>query len=63
VTVAESAGMSWPEISLLFFLTLFIAMVLRLVFSRSARWRSAARIPLDEEPQQLHHDTRGTEHD
>lgn len=41
--------LSWPEISLLFFLALFVALVLRLVLSRSARWKSDARIPLDDE--------------
>lgn len=42
------AELSWPEISLIFFLVLFVAIVLRLVFSRSARWQQDARIPLDD---------------
>jgi hypothetical protein len=42
------AGFSWPELSLIFFLTLFAAIVLRLVFSRSKRWQQDARIPLDD---------------
>ena len=42
-------GMSMPEISLIFFMTLFVVLVLRLVFSRSDRWKKDARIPLDEQ--------------
>ena len=45
LTLAE---LSWPEISLIFFLGLFFAIVLRLVFSRSKRWQQDARIPLDD---------------
>lgn len=42
------AEFSWPELSLIFFLALFVAIVLRLVFSRSKRWQQDARIPLDD---------------
>ncbi|MEY4118101.1 MAG: hypothetical protein RLZZ116_1429 [Planctomycetota bacterium] len=42
-------GMSMPELSLIFFMTLFVVLVLRLVFSRSDRWQKDARIPLDEQ--------------
>ena len=42
-------GMSMPELSLIFFMTLFVVLVLRLVFSRSDRWQTDARIPLDEQ--------------
>ena len=42
-------GMSMPELSLIFFMTLFVVLVLRLVFSRSERWQKDARIPLDEQ--------------
>ena len=45
---ATLAELSWPEISLIFFFGLFIAIVLRLVFSRSKRWQQDARIPLDD---------------
>ncbi|MEY5061417.1 MAG: hypothetical protein RIS45_1338 [Planctomycetota bacterium] len=41
--------MTMPEISLIFFMTLFVVLVLRLVFSRSERWQKDARIPLDEQ--------------
>ncbi len=41
-------GMSWPELSLIFFLALFIGMVVRLVLSRSTRWARNARMPLDD---------------
>jgi len=41
-------GFSWPELSLIFFLALFIGMVVRLVLSRSGRWAQAARMPLDD---------------
>jgi hypothetical protein len=41
-------GMSWPELSLIFFLLLFIGLVIRLVFSRSTRWARDARMPLDD---------------
>jgi hypothetical protein len=41
-------GMSWPELSLIFFLALFIGMVVRLVLSRSTRWARDARMPLDD---------------
>lgn len=43
-------GMSMPEISLIFFMGLFLVIVLRLVLSRSDRWQKDARIPLDEKP-------------
>jgi hypothetical protein len=42
------AGLSWPELSLIFFLGLFIAIVVRLVLSRSQRWQRDARMPLDD---------------
>jgi hypothetical protein len=42
-------AMTMPEISLIFFMTLFVVLVLRLVFSRSERWQKDARIPLDEQ--------------
>lgn len=42
------AALSWPELSLVFFIALFAAIVLRLVFSRSTRWQQDARIPLDD---------------
>ena len=42
------AELSWPEISLIFFLGLFIAIVVRLALSRSRRWQQDARIPLDD---------------
>lgn len=42
-------GMSMPEVSLIFFMLLFIVLVMRLVFSRSERWSRDARIPLDEQ--------------
>ncbi len=48
MTLGGIAGLSWPEISLLFFLAMFLALVVRLVFSKSSRWRDASRIPLDE---------------
>jgi hypothetical protein len=41
-------GMSWPELSLIFFLVLFIGMVVRLILSRSTRWARDARMPLDD---------------
>jgi hypothetical protein len=41
-------GLSWPELSLIFFLGLFIAIVVRLVLSRSQRWQRDARMPLDD---------------
>lgn len=40
------AGLSMVELSLLFFLVLFLGIVVRLVFSRSTRWKDDARIPL-----------------
>ena len=42
------AGLSWPELSLIFFLGLFVAIVVRLVLSRSQRWQRDARMPLDD---------------
>ncbi|MFM7133393.1 MAG: hypothetical protein ACKO0W_03660 [Planctomycetota bacterium] len=62
MTLAAIAGLSWPEISLLFFLTLFIALVVRLVFSKAARWQSAARIPLDDSAPGEAPNTRGNDH-
>lgn len=41
-------AMSMPEISLIFFMSMFLLLVLRLVFSRSGRWERDARIPLRE---------------
>jgi hypothetical protein len=46
--LTATLGMSMPEISLIFFMGLFVVIVVRLVFSRSDRWRKDARIPLDE---------------
>lgn len=45
---ATVLGMSMPEISLIFFMGLFLVIVLRLALSRSDRWKRDARIPLDE---------------
>lgn len=45
---AVLAELSWPELSLVFFLALFIAIVLRLVLSRSKRWQQDALMPLDD---------------
>ena len=41
-------AMSMPEIALIFFMGVFIAIVLRLAMTRSDRWAKDARIPLDE---------------
>jgi hypothetical protein len=41
-------AMSWPELSLIFFMVLFVGIVLRLALSRTKRWEQDARIPLDE---------------
>jgi hypothetical protein len=41
-------AMSMPEIALIFFMGLFVALVIRLAISRSSHWESRARIPLDD---------------
>ncbi len=41
-------AVSMPELSLIFFLVLFVGLVAWLVSSRSTRWDRDARIPLDE---------------
>lgn len=46
---AGPSGLSWPELSLVFFLALFVGLVIRLVLSRSKRWERHARIPLDDQ--------------
>ena len=40
------ATITMLELSLLFFLALFLGIVARLVFSRSQRWKEDAQIPL-----------------
>ncbi len=40
------ASITMVELSLLFFLVLFLGIVARLVFSRSQRWKEDAQIPL-----------------
>lgn len=40
------ASITMVELSLLFFLVLFLGIVARLVFSRSKRWKEDAQIPL-----------------
>ena len=40
------ASITMVELSLLFFLVLFLGIVARLVFSRSQRWKDDAQIPL-----------------
>ena len=45
---AAFLAMSMPEIALIFFMSVFIILVIRLAVSRSSRWESHARIPLDE---------------
>lgn len=41
-------AMSMPELSLIFFMGMFLLLVLRLVFARPGRWDKEARIPLGE---------------
>ena len=41
-------AMSMPELSLIFFMGLFLVLVLRLTLSRTMRWERDARIPLDD---------------
>ena len=43
-------AMSMPEISLIFFMGMFVVLVVALVLSRSRRWERIARIPLEERP-------------
>ena len=40
------ASITMVELSLLFFLALFLGIVARLIFSRSLRWKEDAQIPL-----------------
>lgn len=54
-------GLSTPEISLIFFMSMFVVLVLRLVFSRAERWQKDARIPLSETPVE-DSGTGGTDH-
>jgi len=42
------ASITMVEFSLIFFIALFLAIVARLVFSRSQRWKEDAQIPLRE---------------
>lgn len=42
------ASITMVELSLLFFLVLFLGIVARLVFSRSQRWKEDAQIPLND---------------
>ena len=50
-TTAHSLlAMSMPEISLIFFMGMFVVLVVGLVLSRSQRWARIARIPLEERP-------------
>ena len=42
------ASITMVELSLIFFLALFLGIVARLVFSRSPRWKEDAQIPLKE---------------
>jgi len=46
--IAAMLAMSMPEIALIFFMGLFVALVIRLAISRSSHWESRARIPLDD---------------
>lgn len=39
-----------PVLSLLFFLSLFLALLAWLVFTPTARWKRDARMPLEEAP-------------
>ncbi len=43
-------SIGFVEFSLIFFMVLFVAIVVRLVFSRAERWRKDARIPLEDMP-------------
>jgi len=43
-------AMSMPELSLLFFMGVFVALVVYLAVSRSKRWERIARIPLEDLP-------------
>ena len=42
------ASITMVELSLLFFLVLFLGIVARLIFSRSQRWKEDAQIPLND---------------
>ena len=42
------ASITPVELSLLFFLALFLGIVARLIFSRSTRWKEDAQIPLED---------------
>jgi hypothetical protein len=42
--------MSMPELSLLFFMGVFVALVVYLAVSRAKRWERIARIPLEDLP-------------
>ena len=43
-------AMSIPELSLLFFMGVFVALVVYLAVSRAKRWERIARIPLEDLP-------------
>jgi hypothetical protein len=43
-------AMSMPELSLLFFMGVFVALVVYLAVSRAKRWERIARIPLEDLP-------------
>jgi hypothetical protein len=48
---AALLAMSMPEIALIFFMSVFIVLVIRLAISRSSRWEAQARIPLEDSPE------------
>jgi hypothetical protein len=56
---AGDPGIGFVEFSLIFFMVLFVAIVVRLALSRTDRWRKDARIPLEDMPA-THPDRAGT---
>ena len=55
---AAFLAMSMPEIALIFFMSVFIILVIRLAISRSSHWQKQARIPLEESTDGGTHDVR-----
>jgi cbb3-type cytochrome oxidase subunit 3 len=52
--VGASGLAGYAEIALLIFFAVFMAVLIRVVFSRARNWEHAARLPLDD----ADHDTR-----